>query len=115
VNKSFPKPFQKTSTEELAVNGEFLKNLIEEQSLSNNPSRKGRNRRSSLQQAQNEQGSMEMWGATRRVLITRRERQVIQLKFFDRVWENFFSKKFSQLPSPPFLPLFCFVIFVAVW
>jgi len=67
VNKSFPKPFQKTLTGVLAVNGEYQKILIEEQSLSS---------------------------------------KISKLKFFERVWENFFPKKFSQLLAPPALS-FC--------
>ncbi len=48
-----------------------------------------------LQQGEREKKERE--GFTKiKVLITRRSRRVIQSKFFERTWENFFSKKFSH-------------------
>ncbi len=74
MNKSFPKPFQKTLTGAFAVNGECPKTLIEKQTQSNNSQK---------------------------------------LKFFKRVWENFFSKKFSQLPSKIFFIFLSLSVFTA--
>jgi len=74
----FPRPFQKTLTWALAVNGECPKTLIEKQPLSNN---------------------------TSAVTGYVRNGEIFQSKFFERVWENFCSQKFSQFTSLLPLPL----------
>jgi len=89
-------PFQKNLTEALAVNGECPKHCL-----------------NAAKQFPNVHEKINvLYSFMRKIIsiipqsnffwITRHSRRVIPSKFFERVWENFCSQKFSQFPLSQF-------------